>query len=121
VLKIIDFGIACLAHTQEEADNVVGTPAYMSPERIKGQTLDRRTDVYSLGIIVYELLTGCAPFPRETTDLRVYVKGPKNLNGLPPDIEPVIRRAVAADRNDRWESVEAFARAIMDAAYLPMT
>ncbi|MBN1268610.1 MAG: protein kinase [Kiritimatiellae bacterium] len=116
VLKVIDFGVACLVNAQEEADNVLGTPAYMSPERICGRTLDHRTDIYSLGIIVYELLTGHTPFPPEATDLHVFVEGPAGLPDLPPEVEPVVRRAVAARRSERWESVEAFARALMDTA-----
>lgn len=114
VLKIIDFGVACLIHGQEETSHVLGTPVYMSPEQLRGEKLDPRTDVYSLGIITYQLLTGKPPFPETTKDPDLLCVGPVDLPGLAPDIKRVVWKAIAASRDSRWESVDAYARALMD-------
>lgn len=114
VLKIIDFGVACLIHAQEQTSHVLGTPVYMSPEQLRGETLDPRTDVYSLGIITYQLLTGKPPFPENTRDPDLLCVGPADLPGLAPDVKRVLWKAIAADREQRWDSVEAFGRALMD-------
>jgi CheY-like chemotaxis protein len=114
ILKIIDFGVACLIHTQEETRHVLGTPVYMSPEQLRGEKLDPRTDVYSLGIITYQLLTGRPPFPENTRDADLLCVGPVDLPGLAPDVKRVVWKAIAADRDNRWESVDAYARALMD-------
>jgi serine/threonine-protein kinase len=115
VLKVIDFGVACLMSAQERAEEVTGTPVFMSPEQLRGEELDARTDVYSLGVMTCELLTGQPPFPLDTTDLQLLAGGPQELPGLPEDMEPVIRKALEPRREDRWPSVEAFATALAEA------
>ena len=66
-LKLVDFGAASLLDAlRENADEIFGTPRYMSPEHIRGLPTDARSDLYSLGLILYELLSGDAPFPSET-------------------------------------------------------
>ncbi|MFH0954067.1 MAG: protein kinase [Verrucomicrobiota bacterium] len=116
VLKIIDFGIAGLLGVQRDQNEIVGTLIYMSPEQVRGQPLDARTDVYSLGIIAYELLTGRNPFPAGTDDPAVVTRGPGELTGLPPHLRNALQRAVSARPADRWPSVEAFAAALVDVA-----
>ena len=116
VLKIIDFGVACLAGKETEKENVFGTLIYMSPEQVRGEALDCRTDVYSLGLTIYELLTGHNPFPQTTTDPDVIVAGPPPLEDLPANIRDVVERAVSVRRTARWPTVEMFSRALMDAA-----
>lgn len=111
VLKIIDFGVACLIHAQEKSDTVVGTPVYMSPEQIGGETLDARTDIYALGVIAYQLLTGHTPFPEMTVDLDLLAKGPGPLTDLDPLMRPVLEKATARRRDDRWETMSDFAQA----------
>ncbi|NCC52135.1 MAG: response regulator [Spartobacteria bacterium] len=113
VLKIIDFGVACLMEGQPEADFVLGTPIYMSPEQLTGQNLDNRTDVYSLGLIAYELLTGNKAFHPDTS-VEDIVLGPQNLKGLHKDILNILAKAVYPDRDDRWDTAEEFSRALTD-------
>ncbi len=116
VLKIIDFGVACLVDTETQKDDVFGTLIYMSPEQVSGEAVDCRTDVYSLGIIVYELLTGRHPFPQTTTDPNVVAAGPPPLDDLPANIRDAVEKAVSVRRTARWPTVEQFSRALMDAA-----
>ncbi len=116
VLKIIDFGVSCLISSQRNTRDILGTPVYMSPEQIRGKDLDNRTDIYSLGIITYELLTGNRPFPEEATGKDVLKVGTPILEGLVEPIRQVLQKAVSTDRDERWPSVEAFAAALINAA-----
>lgn len=116
ILKIIDFGIAGLANAQEKAETVFGTPVYMSPEQLKGEPIDATTDIYAMGIIVYELLTCRRPFPEDDADPHMYVHGPRDLPGLTPDIEFILENAVAEKRENRWPTIHAFAHALSEAA-----
>lgn len=112
VLKIIDFGVACLLHTQRRSDIVVGTPIYMSPEQIRGEPVDARTDVYALGIIAYQLLTGDTPLPETTLDLDRLEKGVGPLPHVESPLRDILEKAVAPNREDRWCSVSEFAQAL---------
>ncbi len=118
VLKIIDFGIACLANAQDADQTIMGTPAYMSPEQLRGEKLDARSDIYSMGVIVYELLTGKSPFPGNVTLDNVWDFLPLDVSALPvpPEIADVIDCAVAMNRDDRFDSMFAFSTALIDAA-----
>jgi serine/threonine protein kinase len=114
VPKLLDFGIARLLDDTEDGDRetltatgqVVGTPAYMAPERLRGAAYDERSDVYSLGVVLYEALTGVHPFERrggtpwENVRLRANRAVPPLRMGLPavpPDLEDIVTRALALD------------------------
>ncbi len=117
VLKIIDFGIACLINTRQQ-EFIMGTPAYMSPEQIRGEDMDERTDVYSMGIITYEMFTGKTPFPREAQFQDVLDALPASLPELKDDaVRRVVEKAIAPNREDRYPSVGAYVAAFVDAAY----
>ena len=118
VLKIIDFGIAGAMNAQRLTGPIVGTPAYMSPEQIAGAPLDGRTDVFSMGVIAYELLTGNLPFRRDVAQTGVRDRGstPAWPGDLPDAIIAVLAKAMAQNRDERWESMEAFAAAFGEAA-----
>jgi serine/threonine-protein kinase len=110
-VKVLDFGIAKLkANTRNltQAGMIVGTPFYMSPEQCTGEELDARSDIYSLGVIIYEMLTGQVPF-KASTPIGVAFKhaheSPKPLREFRPDIpvpiENVIMRALRKERGER--------------------
>lgn len=111
VLKVIDFGIACLINREWHGEYVQGTPVYMSPEQLMGEPLDVHTDIYALGMIAYELLTG---YPAVSPGDHAGELGPRRdlqLTNVPDEVKQVIAKATAFDRYDRWDSVLDFAHA----------
>ena len=120
--KLTDFGVARVAESGDQAEAtragaMVGTPSYMSPEQIQGQQVDRRTDIFSAGIIFYQFLTGQKPF--EGTQFALQQKivqddpvWPSSLVQVPPEYDRVIARALAKDVEQRYQSARAFAAAL---------
>jgi serine/threonine-protein kinase len=123
-VKILDFGIAKLtgqgqASMQTQAGTLLGTPSYMSPEQCMARPVDARTDVYALGIILFEMCTGRVPFIGEGyADLLIKqingeLPSPRSINpSLSVGIENVIARALEKDPNNRFQSMEDFQRAL---------
>ncbi len=113
-VKLMDFGIAqhpTLEEALEVKEGVIGTPEYMSPEQALGEPIDGRSDIYSLGIVAYEMLTGELPFshedPVETLRMQLNVKLPdprKRNPGLPDDLVHLIMKATAKNPKDRFQS-----------------
>ncbi|MBI2570035.1 MAG: protein kinase [Candidatus Schekmanbacteria bacterium] len=110
-VKIVDFGIAKAASRSRETDTgiITGKVAYMSPEQAVGKVLDGRSDLFSLGIVLFEMLTGRHLFARENNLAtleavrRAEVPTPSSLvEGLPPSIDAVVRRCLAPRREDRY-------------------
>ena len=116
VLKVIDFGLAGIAGRNHGPDRIVGTPAYMSPEQKTGDHVDERTDIYALGIIAYELLTGTVPFPVDVSHEQVLSTTAGDLVGVDDEIRDVLERATAEDSNSRWSAMSDFAEAFGGAA-----
>lgn len=126
LVKIVDFGLAHTVRHRAHAfvpvgtvtpvENtrpglVLGTTRYMSPEQARGLPVDARTDIFSLGVVLYEMLSGRAPFDGETESDRiaaVLLKEPKPLKrvapGVPAELARIVGRAMAKDVNDRYES-----------------
>lgn len=117
-VKLTDFGIARVVtdQTLTREGTIVGTPNYMSPEQIRGEEVDARSDLFSCGAMMYELLTGRKPFdgPDMTAIMynvtNVHPPSPKFYNGsLPDEIEEIIFKSLAKAPDDRYESAETFA------------
>ena len=121
--KIADFGIARIeSSSMTQAGTVLGTPAYMSPEQIMGQVVDARSDIYSSGVLLYQLLTGERPFEGGMSAIMH-----KALNTEPPlpsqisvtsptPFDTVVRKAMAKRPEERFANAAEFAAAIRDAA-----
>jgi serine/threonine protein kinase/basic membrane lipoprotein Med (substrate-binding protein (PBP1-ABC) superfamily)/ABC-type phosphate/phosphonate transport system substrate-binding protein len=122
---LTDFGLARMVEGSQQltASGVgVGTPAYMPPEQCQGRTVDRRADIYSLGIVLYEMLTGCVPFEAETP-LAVVLKHiteplpmPRSIDPeIPEAVELVILKALAKEPEDRYQTAGEMAAALCNA------
>lgn len=137
-LKLIDFGILKYAMDAEPADTkkltqagvLIGTPEYSSPEQILGRPLDGRSDLYSVGIMTYELLTGGRPFiTKHKADLLVlHLRQPPpqltvdNLRvPVPEAVKAAVTKALEKNPDNRFSSVDFFARALEAAARQPLT
>jgi predicted Ser/Thr protein kinase len=118
-VKIMDFGIAKLGGTSlTKSGMMIGTVHYMSPEQIRAKPLDGRSDVFSLGVILYELLAGRRPYPGDDATAVLYKivhEAPDPLEELGPlgeKLAPIVARALARDRDGRFPSAAAFADAL---------
>lgn len=116
-LKIVDFGLAAAARKADsrltKSGILVGTPTYMAPEQVRGRTIDSRTDIYTLGIIMYEMFTGQAPYTGDESMaiLFQHVEGkatpPHEINAdIPVELEQVIVRAMAVDPEQRFQTFD---------------
>ncbi|HEU0037187.1 MAG TPA: serine/threonine-protein kinase [Kofleriaceae bacterium] len=122
VVKVVDFGIAKaeLRETRTRSGTIKGKFAYMSPEQCVANNVDRRTDVFALGVIAHELLTGRRlfkkPSPYETYQavIECNVDPPSKMNvELDPALDPIIMKAIAKDRDQRYQTAEAFGDALL--------
>ncbi len=129
-VKIADFGIARIeSSSMTQAGTMLGTPSYMSPEQFMGQTVDARTDLYSSGVLLYQLLTGEKPFEGGLTAImhKVLNTEPPPPSALsvtvPAAFDAVVKKAMAKRPEDRYASAKDFAeavRAAIDAKPLPI-
>ena len=126
-VKVMDFGIARAisdsSATLAETSAIVGTASYFSPEQARGETVDARTDLYSTGIVLFELLTGRAPFRGDNPVAVAYqhvnaeAAPPSSLNPVvSPAMDAVVLRALAKDRFERYQSAAEFRADVESAA-----
>src|SRR6478672_10519804 len=116
--KVTDFGIARsmdVKHGMTQTGAVLGTSDYIAPEQAQGQTVSAQTDIYSLGVVLYELLTGEVPFPGENfvaVAMRHINEPPPSARerrrDVPPRLDAALQRAMAKDPADRYPSMDAF-------------
>lgn len=119
-----DFGIAkSKPITDDEGEWLVGTPAYMSPEQVKGEAVDGRSDVYAMGVVLYRLLTGQHPFSSDSTTalINAHVDLPipdvrQVKANIPAAWQEVVAKAMAKDPNDRYLTAGDFARDVNEVA-----
>ncbi|MFO0591514.1 MAG: protein kinase [Polyangiaceae bacterium] len=126
LVKVCDFGLAQIVKSGESkaTSYVAGTPEYMSPEQVRGEELDGRSDIYAVGIVLYELLTGRVPFESEVAVeiLRAHLQKPvvppsKVAKDVDPEAEAIVLRTLAKDRAQRpgtAREVRAELRAILE-------
>jgi len=115
-LKISDFGTAQYTDAAHTYFTGVGSPLYMSPEQVEDKRLNHQTDIYSLGVVMYQLLTGKSPFQgssRESLMYQIVTHEPPapsvHRPDLPAGIERIVQRAIAKNREDRYPDGRAFA------------
>ncbi len=127
LLKIVDFGVAA-AHREGDTQltktgYVIGSPKYMAPEQILGKKVDERADIYALGVMLYEMVTGVPPYSRgdHMSVMYQHVQGKarvaQDVNpNLPPGLSDLVMRAMAVDKTKRFQSMDELSQAL--AVYL---
>ncbi len=125
-IKISDFGAAIIATTDATPTRTqvagIGSPAYMSPQQVKEQQLDHQTDIYSLGVVMYQLLTGQLPFQASTSYNMIYQiintepTRPSALRSdIPEALDAIVARAMSKETEDRYQNWEEFAHDLAQA------
>jgi serine/threonine protein kinase len=110
-VKVFDFGVAVAAAQGTEARELAGKAAYMSPEQVRGRALDNRSDLFSLGVILHELVTGEKLFHRDNqmativavTDTPIPVPSTRR-DSVPPEVDEIVMRCLARNVDERWEN-----------------
>ena len=111
-IKVTDFGIAKLVESSQvqpestAAGAIIGTPLYMSPEQVKGQQVDPRADIYSMGCVFYELCSGRPPFTEGDLAYQHLFVEPKPLKDVPEPFAQVVMKCLAKEKEQRWQSVK---------------
>jgi serine/threonine-protein kinase len=126
-VKIMDFGLAPIpTGSRTQACTVLGAPKYMAPEQVAGQATDGRTDIFALGVVLYEMLTGVTPFNGDNLSAIMYKilhedpAPPSTVNlGVPPVFDRIISRALAKRPEDRYQTAREFARDLGQEALIP--
>ena len=121
-LKITDFGIARITDSSKTKTGVVlGTPSYMSPEQLSGKKVDGRSDLFSLGVMFYQMLTGTLPFSGDSMATLMFkianeehVKASEVSPKLPPEIDEIIDKALAKDADERYQTGNEMAKALKE-------
>ena len=124
-VKLADFGLvrATAESSLTTTSVMMGTVAYLSPEQVRGGSVDGRSDVYSAGIVLYELLTGTTPFHGDTSLATAYMRldhpvppASEAIDGVPAEFDQLISRATALDPDDRFADGSEFRTAVMQVA-----
>jgi len=122
-IKICDFGAAIMSSARDTTQVTgIGSPAYMSPQQVREQPLDHRTDVYSLGVVMYQLMTGALPYHGKNNFSMMYqitsVEPPppsSHRKDVPATLDAIVRKAMAKNVEDRYQTWEEFSIALAEA------
>jgi len=121
-IKISDFGLALQASLETTQISGIGSPAYMSPEQIRDEPVDHRTDIYSLGVVMYQLLTGVLPYQATNNYSIIYQitnydppLPSTHRKEIPMAVDKIVRRAMQKDAARRFQSWEEFSRELTEA------
>ena len=127
-VKIVDFGIANLQDNTKrltKTGSFIGTPAYMAPEQFRGKAIDTRVDIYSVGIVLFEVLTGDVPFDGESPDIvmmKHLIDEPPSVSqiraSVSPELDNVLKKALAKNPSDRFQTASEF-RAALESIQAP--
>lgn len=119
VIKVTDFGVACLTDSSKtKTGTVLGSPSYMSPEQLAGKKVDGRSDLFSLGAMLYQLITGALPFEGDSLASLMYKitnenhKPPSKHRDIPSCVTRIINKSLQKDASKRFQSGNEFAGAI---------
>jgi HEAT repeat protein/tRNA A-37 threonylcarbamoyl transferase component Bud32 len=125
ILKVVDFGVAAAAKTEDtqltKTGYVIGSPKYMAPEQILGKAIDFRADIYSLGVLLYEMLTGSPPYTKGDhmsvmyQHIQAKAKLCEELNpDIPANLAALVKKAMEVDKHKRYETMEALRDALVE-------
>jgi len=123
LLKIVDFGVAAARSSGDtqltKTGYVIGSPKYMAPEQILGKKVDEKADIYSLGVILYEMITGVPPYTKgdHMSVMYQHVQGKaraaREVNpNIPEELNAVVSKAMSVDRGKRFNSMDDFKKAL---------
>ncbi len=124
MVKVVDFGVAAATNHAgtrlTRVGTLLGTPAYVAPEQVRSRNIDARTDIYSLGVVMYEVFTGKPPYTGDDMSILFqHVEGnlihPIEVNSnIPPALDAIIRKAMSVDPDKRFQNVDKLGKSLAD-------
>lgn len=124
MVKVVDFGVAAVTNNAgtrlTRVGTLLGTPAYVAPEQVRSRAIDARTDIYSLGVVMYEVFTGRTPYTGDDMSILFqHVEGnlthPIEVNSnIPPELDSIIRKAMSVDPDKRFQSIDELRKSLVD-------
>jgi HEAT repeat protein len=124
MVKVVDFGVAAVTNHAgtrlTRVGTLLGTPAYVAPEQVRSRSIDARTDIYSLGVVMYEVFTGRPPYTGDDMSILFqHVEGnlthPIDVNSnIPLDLDAIVRKAMSVDPDHRFQNVDELCKSLVD-------